>query len=223
VASRYTHAASVGGDVTITSDYLFRGISLSDGRAAAQIDLHATSMGGTFAGVFGSTLNADDEPGSRYELEAYVGQRFDLSPSWTTTLTAVNYSYLHGSQPMSNDYQELAAAVSYLDSWTLSVAVSPNGVRYSQGMRLGRYPSYVIDASAQRTVVGRLSATGAIGYYALTGPAGAGYAYGNVGLAYEYKAWRLDGGYYFTEAHARDVLPYQRVENRVAATLSWHF
>jgi len=73
-----------------------------------------------------------------YELEEYVGHRFDLSQSWSTTLTGVNYQYVHGNAPINNDFQEVSVAGSYLDSGTLTAAYIPNAVRYDRGYRLGR-------------------------------------------------------------------------------------
>ena len=49
-------AVTVDGDISYTSDYVFRGISESGGRSAGQIDLRASTQDGTFLGVFASTL-----------------------------------------------------------------------------------------------------------------------------------------------------------------------
>lgn len=212
-----------GGDLTLTSDYIFRGISQSADQPALQGDLHLSTADGTFAGLFASTLRKISQHGANYELEEYVGHRFDLSPLWSTTVTAVNYSYRAGNIPFSNDYQEISAALSYLDLWTVSVAMSPNTVRYAGGYRLGRYASYVADASAQLPLVGPLFATAGVGYYTLAGPFGTGYAYGNAGLAVEYKAWRLDAAYYVTQVRSQYLFPYGQARNHFAATLSWHF
>jgi uncharacterized protein (TIGR02001 family) len=223
LASRFAQAVSVSGDLTYTTDYIYRGFSESDGRSAAQLDVHAATDGGTFAGVFASSLGKMLGRGADAELEPYVGHRFVLSPSWSTTVTAVDYSYVGGNLPFSNDYQELSAALSYLDLVTISVAASPDAGRYYMFYRLGRYPAYDADFSAQLPLVGRLFLTAAAGYYSLTGPGGSGYFYGNAGLSFEYAAWRVDAGYYRTEERARYMFPYGRAGNRVAATLSWHF
>ncbi|HEY3784947.1 MAG TPA: TorF family putative porin [Steroidobacteraceae bacterium] len=223
LAVRPAQALTPGGDLTLSSDYIFRGVSESAGQPAAQADLHLSTTDGTFAGVFASTLRKISQHGANFELEEYVGHRFDLSPLWSTTLTAVNYSYRASNIPFSNDYQELSASVSYLDLWTVSFAASPNAVRYVAGYRLGRYASYVADASAQLPLAGRLFATGGIGYYTLTGPDGTSYAYGNAGLALEYKAWRIDAAYFVTQVRSQYLFPYGQARSRFAATLSWHF
>ena len=216
-------ALTIGGDASLTTDYIFRGISESDGNGAAQLDLHVTTADGTFVGAFASTLSRVNYRGWDYELETYLGHRFDLTPTWSTSVTAVNYSYLKGNVPFSNDYQELSVSVSYLDRWTLTASAAPNAVRYMYHTRLGRYFAYVADAAGQVPLVGPLFATAGVGYYSLTGPDPGGYVYGNVGLAFEYKALRVDAGYYAVQDRADYLFPYGRARNRFAATLSWHF
>ena len=225
MAPRFAAAVTFDGDLSYTSDYVFRGISETGGRSAGQIDLHVTSGDGTFVGVFASTLShvwhrGYDNLGWNYELEEYLGHRFDVSPSWSTTVTAVNYSYLDGNAPLNNDYQELSVAVSYLDSWTATVGAIPNAVRYDRGYRLGRYPAYTVDTSTQVPIVGRLFLTAGAGYYTSDST---GYAYGNAGLAFEFKSLRLDAGYYVAQDRAQTLFPYGRAGSRFAGSVSWHF
>ncbi len=221
-------AATIGGDLTATTDYIFRGISQDDGRAAAQFDLHAGLSDGLFAGVWGSTLGSG-EPRGDFELELYAGKRFELSSAWSLTLTGVDYTYLHRAAPHSADYQELSASFSYLDTWNLSVAASPNAPRYWQGRWLGRYPAYDADVTGQWPLFGPLYATAGLGYYYVTGPSAPGsgfmgYAYGNAGLAVELRGWRVDVGYYFADIRAQPLFPYYPASNnQVAATVSWRF
>jgi uncharacterized protein (TIGR02001 family) len=225
LASRAAEAITFDGDLTATSDYVFRGISETGGRPAAQIDLHLTSADGTFLGVFASTLHREwrrgyDSVGWNFEAEEYLGHRFNLSPSWGTTVTAVNYSYQDGNAGLNNDYQELSVALSYLDSWTLTVAAIPNAVRYDRGYRLGRYPAYTTDASTQLPLVGRLFFTAGAGYYTSDS---AGYVYGNAGFGFEFKSLRLDAGYYVAQDRAQALFPYGRAGSRFAGSVSWHF
>jgi uncharacterized protein (TIGR02001 family) len=218
-------AVTVDGDISYTSDYVFRGISETGGRGAGQIDVRVSTRDGTFLGVFASTLgrvwhHSWGNTGWDYELEAYLGHRFDLSPAWSATLTAVNYSYLGGNVPMSDDYQEISVAVSYLDLWTVTEAVIPNAVRFDGGYRLGRYPAYVTDTSAQLPLIGRLFLTAGAGYYTSDET---GYAFGNAGLGFEFKSLRVEAGYYIAQDRARMLFPYGRAGSRFAGTVSWHF
>jgi uncharacterized protein (TIGR02001 family) len=225
LAPESVRAISLEGDLTYTSDYVLRGLSQTAGGSAGQIDVHAVTGDGTFLGIFASTLGRVwqrhyQRLGWDYELEEYLGHRFDVSPSWSTTLTVVNYSYLNGNARMSNDYQELSVAFSYLDLWTVTLASIPNAVRYDRGYRLGRYLAYAADVSAQLPVTGRLFFTAGTGYYTSDNT---GYAYGNAGFAFKFKSLRLDAGYYVAQEHARTLFPYGRAGSRFAGSVSWHF
>jgi uncharacterized protein (TIGR02001 family) len=216
---------TLDGDIIYTTDYVYRGVSQTGGRSAGQIDLQASTADGTFVGVFASTLNrlwkrSYEYTGWNYEVAAYVGHRFDLTPTWSTTVTGTYYSYLDGNTPYSDDYQEISATTSYLDLWAVEIAWIPNAVHFDSGYRLGRYPAYVVSTSAQIPLFGRLALAGGAGYYTSDDD---GYAFGNLGLAFEFKRLRVDAGYYVAQKHAQSLFPYGRAGSRYAATVSWHF
>jgi len=225
----------VGGNLAATSDYLYRGVSQSDGHGALQGDLHASSSGGTFAGVWASTRDSDLAPGTDAEVQLYLGQHIGLGSAWSVTLSGRAAYYVGGSPRHSDDYQEIAAAFTWLDRYTLSLAVIPNAVRYSP------YPSYyyvyrsaalVADGAGQWLLRGglfggNLYLTAAAGYYYSSrpdhGPPPAlGYLYGNAGLALEWRRWRVDVGYFATQERAEELFPYP-LANRLAGTLTWQF
>jgi uncharacterized protein (TIGR02001 family) len=223
-------AVSFGGDVALTSDYIYQGYSQTYDKGALQLDLHASLLSGTFAGVWSSTLDHRFLPNADYEVAEYIGQRFNLDSEWNTSVTATNYSYLGSHQYYSNDYQEVSASVSYLDRWTFSISAIPNAVRYSDEYGIGRYPAYDADTSGQWLIAKGFFVTGGVGYYFFTGSDSTyisrpdiGYAYGNVGFAYEWRAWRVDAGYFLTQKRAQQLFPYPIADGRFAGTLSWRF
>jgi hypothetical protein len=233
---------SVGGSLSLTSDYIYRGLAESDGHGAAQLDVHLDSGGGTYLGVWASTRDRELPPGAADELEAYLGQRFQLGSTWSANVEGRAHYYVAGTPYTSFDYQEVATRVTYLDRWSFSVTAIPNAVRYWYSERLSRAPAWVADTSGQWLLTGGLFATGGLGYYYASGrstaqaaayygqppppppPSGAGgYAYGNAGLAYEVRRWRLSAGYFLTQGKAQQLAPYPLANHRVAATVSWRF
>ena len=217
---------STGGNVTITSDYIYRGVSESDGHPAVQADVHA-STDGSFLGAWASTRDRDLDPRASGELEVYLGHRFNLSSDWSASVSARSHYFPHSSQT-SVDYQEVSGAVSWLDSWTFALAAIPNAVRWYHYVRLGRRPAWVADTAGQWLIGRRLFVTGAAGYYHSSGPSpdsqsGAGYAYGNVGLAFEERRWRVEIGYFLAQNRAQEFFPYPPANRRVAGTVSWRF
>jgi uncharacterized protein (TIGR02001 family) len=230
-------SAGVAGNLALTSDYIYRGVSESDGHAALQGDLHATSSGGTFAGLWASTRDRNLAPGAAGELQLYVGQRLALDADWDASLMARADHLLGGSQQAADDYQEIAVALSWLDLWTLSLTAIPSAARYGTYQppgyesyvyqRRGRSAAFAADSSAQWLIAGALYATAGAGYYRASGRGGrmnaVGYAYGNAGLAYEWRRWRLDVGYFVAQAAATELFPYPLANRRFAGTLSWQF
>ncbi len=227
----FTDEFSTGGNVALTTDYIYRGVSQSDGHPALQADLHANSDG-SFAGAWASTRDRDLDPGAPGELEIYIGHRFDLSSAWTTTVSARSHYFVRATQT-SADYQEVSAGLAWLDRWTFTLAAIPNAVRWYDYMRLSRSPAWVADTSGQWLLGRGLFVTGGAGYYYSSGtvPAGtasdgrpaSGYAYGNLGLAFEAHQWRLEVGYFLVQNRAQDLFPYPPVNQHLAGTVSWHF
>jgi len=223
-----------GGSVAFTTNYIYRGLSESGDDPAAQADVHVQSSAGTYVGAWGSTRDNNFEPYADFDVELYLGQRFDLSNVWGVTMEARSHYYVGVAQHYagaahqpSDDYQQISASLVYLDRWTLSVTAIPNAVRYWYDQRLSRSPAWAAETSVQWLLWRGLFLTGSAGYYYSTGTgpgieAGLGYAYGSVGLAFEYRRLRVDVGYFATENQARQMFPYPRA-NRVAATLAWRF
>lgn len=218
---------SYGGNVALTSDYIYRGVSESDGRAALQLDLHADTPGGSFAGVWASTRDRRLEPGAGYETQLYLGHRFDLSTTWGVDVSARSH-YLLGTRETSDDFQELSAGVTWMDRWAMSLSVIPSAVRYWYYKRITRSPAWIADTSGQWLLSRGVFLTVGAGYYRSTGTgprrfAASGYGYGNAGLAYERHRWRVDVGYFLADSQAQELFPYPVASHRVAGTLSWHF
>ena len=239
------HAAcgqSVGGSLAATSDYIYRGVSQSDGEGALQADLHASSAGGTFAGAWASTRDSSLEPYTDGEVQIYLGHRFSLGGGWSATVSGRADYFVGGDARHSTDYEELSAAFTWLDRYTLSLTAVPNAVRYEpvvfllqgqtrQYYEVYRSPAYVGDAAGQWLLQqgvfgGALYLTAAAGYYYASRPGedarAVDYLYGNLGLSLEWRRWRLDVGYFAAQRQAAELFPYP-VANRLAGTVSWQF
>jgi len=234
----------IGGSLAATSDYIYRGVSQSDGHGALQADLHASSPGGFYGGVWASTRDSNLEPGTDGEMQLYLGQRFSLGDAWSAALSGRADYFVGGPARHSADYQEISAALTWLDRYTLSVTVIPNALRYTevvyrfagnqyQYYEVYRSPAFVADTAAQWLLReglfggGGLYLTAAAGYYYASRsdhhpPPAIDYVYGNAGLALEWRRWRIDIGYFAAQRQAAELFPYP-VAKRVAGTVSWQF
>jgi len=239
-----TDPGPIGGSVAATSDYIYRGVSQSDGHGALQADLHASSAAGTFAGVWASTRDSHLEPGTDGESQLYVGQRFSVSDAWSATVSGRADYFVGGPAHHSDDYQEISIALTRLDRYTLSLCAIPNAVHYTSEVHqyagiwyhyyeVYRSPALVADAAGQWLLPKRLPGGGALyvtaaaGYYYASRPDhhpqhAVDYLYGNAGFALDWQRWRIDVGYFAAQRQAAELFPYP-VARRVAATVSWQF
>jgi uncharacterized protein (TIGR02001 family) len=216
---------AVGGSVDLTSDYIFHGLSESQGYPALQGDIHYRSDSGAaaaenFIGLWGSTISRAATGGS-YELNAYLGRTFLIDSNSSATLTYVHYAYPNDHGSPRYDYDELAAGWAFQDRVSATLAWTPDTARYSErGFgRCCRALSY--NVAVHQGLGHALTVSAALGYDELNGAAG--YAYWNGGIAYALGAWQLDLSYFAVQPRA--VLLYGSViaGNRLVGTLVWRF
>ena len=104
------------GDVTLMSDYRFRGVSRSDEDPAAQASVTLRHGSGFYAGARGTTLKGVD--GFRVrdlgdaQLDLYAGYGRDLGGGFEVDTGAMYYVFAGGNG--ATDYVEPYASLSYL-------------------------------------------------------------------------------------------------------------
>ncbi|MBU0499460.1 MAG: TorF family putative porin [Gammaproteobacteria bacterium] len=74
---------SLGGNLALTSDYLFRGFTQTDARPAIQGGLDLTHASGFLAGVWGSNVESDPDAAVNFDG---ASQELDISLGWNGKL-----------------------------------------------------------------------------------------------------------------------------------------
>ena len=136
--------ASVSANVSFASDYIWRGMTQSDGPAiSGGFDFEDES--GFYAGIWGSNVNFNDGTGS--ELDYYVGYGFELG-SLGVDLGYVAFDYPENTTGL--DFEEIVVGLS-LGDVGLTFALGQDGapdyteVSYSLGalgFSYGEYDDY---------------------------------------------------------------------------------
>ena len=83
---------SLSGGIAVTSDYRFRGISLSNEKVAVQPTLTVSHESGLYAGVWGSTL-PDSPSYGKFELDLYGGFATEIASGTTVDVGVTYYTY----------------------------------------------------------------------------------------------------------------------------------
>lgn len=120
-AAPFAQAEEVTGNVALSSEYVFRGISQSSETAAISGGFDITYESGFYAGAWGSNVDFGDKV--NMELDLYAGYGFDISESISADVGVLYYEY-PGDEGLDYDYVEVYGSVS-LGGATLGLNYSP--------------------------------------------------------------------------------------------------
>lgn len=113
-------ALEVSGNVTLATDYVFRGFSQTSEKAAIQGGFDVGFENGFYVGTWASNVDFGSEVTT--ELDFYGGYAFDVSENVSIDLSAIYFMYPGDEAAL--DYQEYVASVSISD-FTLGLVYSP--------------------------------------------------------------------------------------------------
>jgi uncharacterized protein (TIGR02001 family) len=93
---------SVTGNVAITSDYMFRGLTQTWGRPAIQGGADYTAASGFAAGFWGSSISQRTYPGGAMELDLYASYGRNFGHDWSWRAGLYGYVYPGGNLDQAN-------------------------------------------------------------------------------------------------------------------------
>lgn len=106
---------TISGNVAVTSDYRFRGVSLSGGDFALQGGIDLTTTSGFYVGTWGSSIQGGT-PFGELELDVYGGWTGAVAEGVTVDVGLLYYMYPAGDDPLGvdpdTDYFEPYASIS---------------------------------------------------------------------------------------------------------------
>jgi uncharacterized protein (TIGR02001 family) len=120
----------VSGNVALTSDYRFRGISQSDEDAAIQGGFDVAFEPGFYVGTWGSVVDFGGGPYGSLELDYYAGWAGNIGDSDIgIDVGYIYYDYPGDDGDVEGDYQEVYTSISWKD---LSVGVAYSDDYYAE-------------------------------------------------------------------------------------------
>lgn len=133
-------ATDVGGQLGVTSDYVFRGISQSNGRPAMQAGARVDGAGGFYGSVWASRVDFPSVRDARAEIDYVLGARQPLGADWVGELSATWFTYSGASEL---NYLEWIASATWRDRRWVALGVSNDvfatgrsGVYANAGLRV---------------------------------------------------------------------------------------
>lgn len=118
---------AVEGTVAVVSDSMWRGISQTDNSPGAEAEITLSHDSGLYAGAWVANVDfGDPGDGIDYEVDVYLGWSTEMAEGVALDVSATRARYPGTNAGYESDYTEFAAGLVLLDTYTVSVAYSPD-------------------------------------------------------------------------------------------------
>ncbi len=188
--------AEVSGNVALTTDYIFRGISQTSNLPAIQGGLDYTHDSGFYAGVWASNVDFDDANEATIEIDYYAGLAGKTSGlDWD--VGALYYSYPGSDSSLNYDYWEAKGGLSHaFDNIMFSPTVGVE-VYYSPEFFGKTGDAWYTNGSVGVTLPMDIGLNFAVGYQSID--KGTDYTDWKIGVSKEYAGLGFDLSYTDTD------------------------
>ncbi len=208
--SAFAQDVTFSGSVTLTSDYVFRGISQTDEEPAIQAGLNLEHASGFYAGVWGS--NVDFGGDEDIEIDYILGFSNEVE-GLSYTVAGYYYTYPGVDSDLDYDYFEAGLNLSY----TADMVTPTASLYYSPDFFGGTGEAWYITAGLS------VAPTDAISVYANVGlqtveDVPDDVLDWNIGASYSVEAFTFDVKYTDT-----DISDFAPAEERIVGTVTFSF
>jgi len=215
---QYSPAAELAGYLTLTTDYVKRGVTQSDGDAALQLGADISFESGFYLGAWGSTVDIANGPPRQRDIETnyYAGYAFDASNAWQFSLGTVAYFYPGQTGNVDYNYLEYSIGGSYNDQYWLEFSYSPD--LYNTGQS-----STNVDLFAEWPINSAWAIGGGGGYYDTSNLTGSTYRYWQLGVTGNFNSMDIDFRFHDTDKWVPIISTPDRAKSRFVLTIRFPF
>ena len=210
-------AGELSGHAALATEYVYRGLALSDHNPAFQVGIDYELESGLFAGAWASTIDLSNPGGRRdVELDYYVGWHYVPEAPVEVTLSLVRYTYPGQTGYFDYDYTEALATASIFERYSVEIGYS--GSIYGWDGATGRHVEARVDwPLANAWVIGA-----GLGYNDVEDLGMSNYLYWDLGASARYSRLTVDLRWYDNEP-AYGTLEGLAAGSRLVGTLSVAF
>ncbi|MBC7983032.1 MAG: hypothetical protein H7Y02_04170 [Candidatus Obscuribacterales bacterium] len=213
----------VGGSVGVARDYVYRGLSQSEGKVVIQGGAHVRPARDWQVGIWASTVEHKYDPGTAIELDSFVSYSHALTADWQWRSSFTHYEFVKDDSPLGYDYDELSTSIAYQSRVSLAVAWIPNAARYRYKQTAARASAYALDVNWTQPLFRDVSAVVGAGYYDVSALYATGYGYWHVGIASPVGPVDLELLHIDTQDRAVLMYGYALAGPRWSASARWRF
>jgi len=210
---------SVGG----TSDFVFRGLSLTRGKPAAQASLDIEFPREFYVGAFVATADPNPGPSPKVEMDVWAGRYWSVSENFSADLRLSQYTYPDDPRRVSYNRSEITGTVGYRNQLFVAAIYSPNTKAVGSSAGYAEGNAWALEVSARKALTERLSVSGGFGHYGLSEIYHDSYNYWNATVTASLAPFEIQLAYVGIDDNAEDHFNSKSVGDRVALTALWRF
>ncbi len=221
-AAKADNSRVITGSVGITSDFVYRGISLTRGKPTGQASLDVEFANQFYAGGFIAGADPNPGPSPAVELDVWLGRYWQLENDFSLDLRLTQYTYPDDPRRVNYNRGEITGTLGYRNRFYAAAIFSPNT------RALGSSPGYEdggvwsLEVSARHPFNDRYTLSAGVGRYSLEDVYYESFNYWNVTLTAAFKPFELQLGYLGMDGMA-GIFTEDSVGDRVAVTALWRF
>jgi uncharacterized protein (TIGR02001 family) len=212
-------AGELHGYLTLGSDYVFRGISQTNGDPTVQGGIDYAHENGLFAGLFAADVDFPDNPAGKdlrqSELDLYAGYGRAINRNWAWDAALIHYEY-PDSGSFDYAYDEIAVNFHYRDMMRIGAAVSDNAIS-------GQESGWIAEIEIRHPLGDRARLSGTLGHYTLQRSNWRDYAYWDLGVSTTSGPVTVDLRYFDADEDVESFAGARRTRSRLVVSLSVGF
>jgi uncharacterized protein (TIGR02001 family) len=209
LAGTSASAATLSGNAALTSDYVWRGTTQTQGDPAVQAGFKLAGDSGFYGSVWGSNVEFAPDTHASSELDFTVGWGGNLSENLALDVNLLRYQY--PATTVDLNWTELNGTLTYRNNYWLSLGYSPEALVYTQvGAKFPINDAFRIEAAA--------------GYYYLDDVYDESYLHGQLSAVWAVKApLELRVTAHATDSNAEDIFGKDFAGDRIEAAVQASF
>lgn len=214
-AGATAHAADLTGNATLTSDYVWRGSTQTQGDPAVQAGFRLAGASGFYGSAWASNVRFAPGTGASTEFDFSAGWAGKLSDDWALDVNVLRYQY--PSTAVDLNWTEVDGTLTYAGNYWLSLGYSPEALGSSDR---GLYAQ----VGAKFPIRERFRIEAAAGHYFLHDVYGKSYSHAQLSAI-----WTMQGPLelrltaHATDSNAEDIFGAQFAGGRFEAAVQASF
>jgi uncharacterized protein (TIGR02001 family) len=206
-----------------TSDFVFRGLSLTRGKPAAQASLDVEFPKEFYVGAFVATADPNPGPSPPVELDAWAGRYWRVTQNLSADVRLSEYTYPDDPRRKSYNRTEITGTLGWRNQLFVAAIYSPDtkAVASSPGYREGN--AWSLEMSGRQPLNDRWALSAGVGRYDLGEVYGMTYYYWNATVTATLAPFELQLAYLGSSGEADGHFARGSTGERVALTALWRF